>query len=130
MQLSLSPGLFKVPTSETYCFAAEAMLRMSHVDFDKTIETSGAIVPKIKGNKAPKSEREGFYSIVDAVPARSVLMREEGSMTLIQKVQKKAFCTLIEDSEGLTLINDWVLAGTQSAVVCLLFLININLKYE
>eukprot|EP01059_Diplonema_ambulator_P003341 TRINITY_DN1300_c0_g3_i1.p1 TRINITY_DN1300_c0_g3~~TRINITY_DN1300_c0_g3_i1.p1 ORF type:complete len:297 (+),score=66.19 TRINITY_DN1300_c0_g3_i1:74-964(+) len=114
--LIVSPDVYKMPTVEPYCLAAEAALRMGHVEFTKEVEVTDRAVPRLKGERNVWSAREGFENVLDNVVlvTRSPFAKEEAKLTEEQKVVKKAFATLCENE--LTPVVEWILAGDDAAL--------------
>eukprot|EP01063_Lacrimia_lanifica_P027487 TRINITY_DN3867_c0_g1_i1.p1 TRINITY_DN3867_c0_g1~~TRINITY_DN3867_c0_g1_i1.p1 ORF type:complete len:342 (+),score=146.72 TRINITY_DN3867_c0_g1_i1:84-1028(+) len=117
--LHTSPSLHNIPAMLPGCLAAEALLRMGHVEFKRAVDVTGVPVPRLKS--AGKKEGARWATVQatlgqllrDVVPQRHKLQQEEARLTSEQRVLKTAFAEVCE--EYLHPVQLFILCGTPEA---------------
>ena len=115
--LVTSPGMYSLPAVQPYCIAAETLLRMAHVDFDKNEDETAKVVPRVhEGTDPVRSPEEGFASVCQRlVPARSSISKNDAALSPENALLSRAFTTLC--AEKLGQVHTYVISGEDSAWV-------------
>eukprot|EP01061_Rhynchopus_euleeides_P021341 TRINITY_DN34870_c0_g1_i1.p1 TRINITY_DN34870_c0_g1~~TRINITY_DN34870_c0_g1_i1.p1 ORF type:complete len:306 (+),score=114.25 TRINITY_DN34870_c0_g1_i1:233-1150(+) len=113
--LLTSPGLFKLPAVQPYCLAAETLLRMAHVDFERVTDPTAAEVPRVQdGEDLVTSPCEGFlYVRKRLVPVRSTVSRNDAALSEEGETLRKSFMALCE--RKIAPAHAYMLCGEQAA---------------